>query len=132
MSPFLTLGSQPPAPHRLPQTFEVYPDVGVAASLENQWGEDVRFRIASLSDRAPLTGDEDLVIVAAPDPPGQAACMQLHTCAPPDTPLVLFNPRLASGAPSLLLLRLAACSVTGLRRAALRRAHWQSTRAARC
>ena len=81
----------------------MYPDVGVAASLQNQWGEEIGFNITCLGDRKPLTGEEDLIILAAPDPTGQAACIALNGMVTPDTPLVLFNPRLASGVPPAFL-----------------------------
>ena len=47
----------------------MYPDMGVAAMLKNQWA-DMNFSVASLADRKPVSEDDDLVIVAAPDPQG--------------------------------------------------------------
>ena len=43
--------------------------MGVAAMLKNQW-TDMTFSVASLADRKPVSEDDDLVIVAAPDPQG--------------------------------------------------------------
>lgn len=43
--------------------------MGVAAMLKNQWA-DMNFSVASLADRKPVSEDDDLVIVAAPDPQG--------------------------------------------------------------
>ena len=43
--------------------------MGVAAMLKNQWA-DMNFSVASLADRNPVSEDDDLVIVAAPDPQG--------------------------------------------------------------
>ena len=39
--------------------------------LKNQW-QDADFRFASLSDRNPVSEDDDLIVLAAPDP--QGAC----------------------------------------------------------
>lgn len=50
---------------------QVYPDMGVAAMLKNQW-PDVSFNFASLSDRKPVSDDDDLIVLAAPDP--QSMC----------------------------------------------------------
>ncbi len=48
---------------------QLYPDMGVAAMLKNQWG-DAPFAIGSLGDRTPYQEDDDIVILAAPDPQG--------------------------------------------------------------
>ena len=48
---------------------QIYPDMGVAAMLKNQW-QDAGFRFASLSDRNPVSEDDDLIVLAAPDPQG--------------------------------------------------------------
>ena len=37
--------------------------------MKNQW-TDMTFSVASLADRKPVSEDDDLVIVAAPDPQG--------------------------------------------------------------
>ena len=50
---------------------QVYPDMGVAAMLKNQW-PDVPFNFASLSDRKPVSEEDDLVVLAAPDPQSKA------------------------------------------------------------
>ena len=76
---------------------QVFPDIGVAAYLQNNWHEP-GFAIRSLSDKKPVLGNEDLVIVASPDPTGAQDCMKLNSTVPADVPLVLFNPRLVSGA----------------------------------
>jgi hypothetical protein len=68
----------------------------VASYLKNEWG-DATFSIKSLRDRKPLNDNEDLVIVAAPDPPGAEDCIRVNRMVPAETPLVLFNPRLVSG-----------------------------------
>ena len=75
----------------------MFPDIGVATYLKRTWS-DAAFRVASLNDRRPVAGDEDLVIVAAADPQGAADCVKLAELVPPATPLVLFNARLVSGA----------------------------------
>ena len=46
---------------------QVYPDMGVSAMLKNQW-TDAAFGFASLNDRKPAAEDDDIVVVAAPDP----------------------------------------------------------------
>ncbi len=70
--------------------------MGVAAMLKNQW-PDAGFRFASLSDRKPVSEDDDLIVLAAPDPQGWsltlamssqvAKCKAGHTvalhCRPP-------------------------------------------------
>ena len=48
---------------------QLYPDIGVAAMLRNQW-QDVEFRIGSLGDRAIVAPDDEIVVLAAPDPQG--------------------------------------------------------------
>lgn len=58
--------SQSSEPH---PELQVFPDIGVASYLKNAW-EDATFTITSLNDRMPVSGREDLVVLAAPDPPG--------------------------------------------------------------
>ena len=36
--------------------------------LKNQWGPDVAFQIAAVNDREPVAEDDELVVLAAPDP----------------------------------------------------------------
>ena len=48
---------------------QVYPDSGVAAMLKNSW-KDVDYGISSLTDRRPVQDEDDLVVLAAPDPQG--------------------------------------------------------------
>ena len=36
--------------------------------LKNQWGPDVAFQIAAVNDREPVAAEDELVILAAPDP----------------------------------------------------------------
>ncbi|KAL4448843.1 hypothetical protein ABPG77_007560 [Micractinium sp. CCAP 211/92] len=74
----------------------VYPDVGVAAMLKNQW-TDAPFGFASLNDRRPVAADDDIVVLAAPDPPGADDAMRISQGLGEDQALVMFNPRLASG-----------------------------------
>lgn len=47
---------------------QLYPDIGVASMLKNQWGPDVAFQIAAVNDREPVAEDDELVVLAAPDP----------------------------------------------------------------
>lgn len=66
---------------------QVYPDMGVAAMLKNQWPE-VSFNFASLSDRKPVSDEDDLVVLAAPDPQSkssmhQTRCQMVLACSTP-------------------------------------------------
>ena len=99
-------------------TNALYPDMGVVAMLRNEWS-DRTFEISALSDRnpvrlpspvsaapattevgssssAPGTGD-GLVMMAAPDPTCLEDVMRVTREVPVDVPLIMFNPRLASG-----------------------------------
>lgn len=63
---------------------QIYPDMGVAAMLKNQW-QDADFAFASLSDRSPVSEDDDLVVLAAPDPQGvhhMTSCAPSFCCIP--------------------------------------------------
>ena len=62
----------PPNPD-LPQ---VYPDVGVSAMLKNQW-TDAAFGFSSLNDRRPGREGDDIIVIAAPDPPGASDVMRI-------------------------------------------------------
>jgi hypothetical protein len=82
----------------------IYPDAGVAAMLSNQW-PDRTFVISSLNSRRPVAGEDALVVVACPDPPGADDCLravrltseQDEQAGVPERPVVLFNQRLSSG-----------------------------------
>lgn len=58
---------------------QIYPDMGVAAMLKNQW-QDADFAFASLSDRNPVSEDDDLIVLPAPDPQGaqHKRCIVTH------------------------------------------------------
>jgi len=56
---------------------QLYPDIGVAAMLRNQW-QDVQFRIGSLGDRAIVAPDDEIVVLAAPDPQGKRLYCRPH------------------------------------------------------
>ncbi|KAL4422848.1 hypothetical protein ABPG75_009045 [Micractinium tetrahymenae] len=73
----------------------VYPDVGVAAMLKNQW-TDAPFGFASLNDRRPVSEDDDIVVLAAPDPPGADDAIRISERLGEGQCMVMFNPRLAS------------------------------------
>ena len=73
---------------------QLYPDMGVAAMLKNQWS-DARFIIDCLNDRKPYEEDDEVLIMAAPDPLGAEDCRRIASEVKDQTPLVLFNPRLA-------------------------------------
>ncbi|KAK9814519.1 hypothetical protein WJX72_007274 [[Myrmecia] bisecta] len=74
----------------------VYPDIGVAAMLKNQW-QDVTFHLSSLNDRKVFSEEDDLIVIAAPDPQGLQDVVRVSQQAEGSKPVVLFNPRLASG-----------------------------------
>ncbi|MCJ1467936.1 hypothetical protein MMC07_006561 [Pseudocyphellaria aurata] len=56
---------------------QLYPDSGVASMLQHQW-QDAPFRIASLGDRNPVKDEDEIVILAAPDPQGEL--IELTNC----------------------------------------------------
>lgn len=74
----------------------IYPDAGVAAMLRNQWS-DATFEVSSLNDRKPVAEDDELVIMAAPDPPSLDRIVKISNELLPTQTLVMFNPRLSSG-----------------------------------
>lgn len=74
----------------------IYPDAGVAAMLRNQWA-DAPFAISSLNDRRAVEEGDEIVVAAAPDPPGLDALMRISRGLAPGQSLIMFNPRLASG-----------------------------------
>jgi len=74
----------------------IYPDAGVAAMLRNQWS-DAEFSISSLNDRKPVEEDDELIVMAAPDPPSLNSIMKISNGLGMEQCLVMFNPRLASG-----------------------------------
>jgi hypothetical protein len=63
--------------HVLPQSMfhaalvmlQLYPDTGVAAMLRDQW-KDADFVIGSLNDRVPFREEDEIIVLAAPDPQG--------------------------------------------------------------
>jgi hypothetical protein len=54
---------------------QLYPDVGVAAMLKNEW-KDAGFSIAAISDKQAVAGSDDLVVIAAVDPQGVPVSLQ--------------------------------------------------------
>jgi hypothetical protein len=66
-------------------------------------GKPLPFRITSLTDRNPVTPEDELVVVACPDPQGAEECFKLVRVAGEQEeaagrearPVVLFNPRLS-------------------------------------
>ncbi len=66
---------------------QLYPDMGVSAMLKNQW-TDASFSIGALSDRTPFHNEDEIIVLAAPDPQGDNASRPT-------------NPRLPEGAPLL-------------------------------
>eukprot|EP00951_Prasinocladus_malaysianus_P040137 scaffold457279_cov52-Prasinocladus_malaysianus.AAC.1 len=62
--------------------------MGVAAMLGNMW-PDAMFKISSLNDRRPVEADDELIVLATPDPQGlqvgakpkPQACIHIGTVA---------------------------------------------------
>ncbi|KAK9809687.1 hypothetical protein WJX73_005025 [Symbiochloris irregularis] len=77
------------------QICAIYPDSGVAVMLENQW-KDAPFRITSLGDRQPVSEDDEIIILAAPDPQGLASARNITEQHEENKHIIMFNPRLAS------------------------------------
>ena len=48
---------------------QLYPDVGVAAMLRNEW-KDAGFSIAAISEREAIAERDELIVIAAIDPQG--------------------------------------------------------------
>ena len=63
--------------------------MGVAAMLKNNW-QDADFAFASLSDRNPVSEDDDLIVLAAPDPQGaqHLSCIALRFGFPSGTSII--------------------------------------------
>lgn len=74
----------------------LYPDMGVAAMLANEWQDRV-FDVSAMTDRRAVQEDDDLIFLAAPDPPTLDDCRRSERDAGPTRPVVMFNPRLTSG-----------------------------------
>ena len=74
----------------------IYPDAGVAAMLRNQW-DDAAFTVSSLNDRTPVDPEDELIVMAAPDPPSLDKIVGISNRLEPSQTLVMFNPRLSSG-----------------------------------
>lgn len=50
---------------------QLYPDMGVAAMLRNEW-KDCSFGIAALNERGAFVSEDEILILAAADPQGIA------------------------------------------------------------
>eukprot|EP00747_Dinoflagellata_sp_TGD_P102489 gnl/TRDRNA2_/TRDRNA2_168682_c0_seq3.p1 gnl/TRDRNA2_/TRDRNA2_168682_c0~~gnl/TRDRNA2_/TRDRNA2_168682_c0_seq3.p1 ORF type:complete len:417 (+),score=80.08 gnl/TRDRNA2_/TRDRNA2_168682_c0_seq3:47-1252(+) len=75
----------------------IYPDVGVASMLKQQW-QDVDFSFSSLNDRTPYDESEDeIIVIANADPPGLKGVLTIARQVEGTIPVILFNARLASG-----------------------------------
>ena len=48
---------------------QLYPDMGVAAMLRNEW-QDCKFGIAAINERNACTAEDEVLIIAAADPQG--------------------------------------------------------------
>ncbi|CAM6104766.1 unnamed protein product [Calypogeia fissa] len=79
----------------------IFPDAGVAAMLKFQW-KDAAFTFASLSDRKPVSIDDEVVVLVQPDfqmlsSVEKIASAVLGEVDGPPRPLIMFNPALQSG-----------------------------------
>lgn len=78
----------------------VFPDAGCAAGLRARWATPAPppFRLASLDDRGAAREGDAVAVLCCPDPVGADAAERIaDACVELGVPLVLLNPRLASG-----------------------------------
>ncbi|ESW16724.1 hypothetical protein PHAVU_007G180000 [Phaseolus vulgaris] len=75
----------------------IFPDAGAAALLQYRW-KDAIFRFASLSDRKPVEGDDEIVVMIVPDYQMLEYVEKIasNLSNDPPKPLIMWNPRLIS------------------------------------
>ncbi|PRQ42175.1 hypothetical protein RchiOBHm_Chr3g0454751 [Rosa chinensis] len=75
----------------------VFPDAGAAALLKYKW-TDAAFGFASLSDRKPITSEDEIVVMIVPDYQMLEYVERLAASLSddPPRPLIMWNPRLIS------------------------------------
>ncbi|XP_014513722.1 uncharacterized protein LOC106772077 [Vigna radiata var. radiata] len=75
----------------------IFPDAGAAALLKFRW-KDAIFRFASLSDRKPVEGDDEIVVMIVPDYQMLEYVERIasNLSNDPPRPLIMWNPRLIS------------------------------------
>ncbi|XP_050382989.1 uncharacterized protein LOC126799766 [Argentina anserina] len=75
----------------------VFPDAGAAALLKYRW-TDAAFGFASLSDRKPITSEDEIVVMIVPDYQMLEYVEKLASSLSddPPRPLIMWNPRLIS------------------------------------
>ncbi|KAL6146601.1 hypothetical protein ACLB2K_057279 [Fragaria x ananassa] len=75
----------------------VFPDAGAAALLKYRW-TDAAFGFASLSDRKPITSEDEIVVMIVPDYQMLEYVERLASSLldDPPRPLIMWNPRLIS------------------------------------
>ncbi|KAK9919824.1 hypothetical protein M0R45_028399 [Rubus argutus] len=75
----------------------VFPDAGAAALLKYRW-TDAAFGFASLSDRKPITSEDEIVVMIVPDYQMLEYVERLASSLSddPPRPLIMWNPRLIS------------------------------------
>ncbi|KAK7277931.1 hypothetical protein RJT34_22951 [Clitoria ternatea] len=75
----------------------IFPDAGAAALLKYRW-KDALFRFASLSDRKPVDGDDEIVVMIVPDYQMLEYVERIASSLSndPPRPLIMWNPRLIS------------------------------------
>ena len=57
---------------------QLYPDMGVAAMLRNEW-KDRSFGIAAINERGACSDEDELLIIAAADPQGNLKGLHIES-----------------------------------------------------
>lgn len=71
--------------------------MGVTAMVGNLW-PDAEFKIGCLNSKASITAEDEVVVLASPDPQGFGDCQRIVDQLPDDCTVIMFNPRLARSA----------------------------------
>ncbi|KAK3131594.1 hypothetical protein QOZ80_6AG0508560 [Eleusine coracana subsp. coracana] len=76
----------------------IFPDAGAAALLKYQW-QDAPFKCSSLSDRKPISAEDEVAVMIIPDHQMLESVERIASqlADDPIRPLVMWNPRLVSG-----------------------------------
>jgi len=73
---------------------KLFPDTGLAAMLQNQW-PDATFKIGSITSRTPISAEDEVVVLPAPDPQSFSFVQDIMERLPDHSTLIMFNPRLS-------------------------------------
>lgn len=83
--------------HAPTKTFKaLFPDMGVTAMLRSLWS-DATFEIGTLRSKTRVMKDEEIIVIAAPDPLSLEDCRKVVREMSELGAVIMFNPRLASG-----------------------------------